>query len=193
MRSPDFTIGLKPPTIDPVGDQPFLAIVPNTKMFTHGGLDRTRYVELLAGFSGAAKANGLTSVVVVHEETDHGVARQLADYIGAPLFSDSDPLVLKAALGQAAAAVASRFHAVVGCLSQSVPTLAMGWSHKYRELLDDFGVADRLVTPESDPEVAINGLLSDNAADARQKDRLPALIEAVELMWERTFDALNGR
>jgi hypothetical protein len=73
-----------------------------------------------------------------------------------------------------------------------VPTLAFGWSHKYRELLADFGVADRLVTPESDPEAAITGLLSDSAGDTRQKERLPELIDRVELMWERTIDALTG-
>jgi polysaccharide pyruvyl transferase WcaK-like protein len=191
MRSPDFTIGIKPPGIDAVSGQPFLALVPNTKLFTHGGLDRRRYVDLLVGFAGAAKANGLTSVVFVHEATDHDVARELAGRIGAPLFSDADPLVLKAALSQAAAAVASRFHAVVGCLSQSVPTLAFGWSHKYRELLDDFGVAERLVTAESDPHAAITDLLSDSAGNTRQKDRIQELNERVELMWERTIDALD--
>jgi colanic acid/amylovoran biosynthesis protein len=192
VHSPDFTIGLKPPMIDLISDQPFLAVVPNTKLFTHGGFGRAQYVELLARYCGAAKANGLTSVIVVHEQNDHDVARELADRIGAPLFHDPEPLVLKAALGQASAAVASRFHAVVGCLSQSVPVLAFGWSHKYRELLDDFGVADRLVTPESDPDAAITGLLSDSAGNTRQKERLPELIDKVELMWERTIDALAG-
>jgi colanic acid/amylovoran biosynthesis protein len=192
LRSPDFTIGLKPQTIDPVSDQPFLALVPNTKLFTHGGLSRPQYIDLLARFSGAARVNGLTSVVVVHEATDKDVARELAERIEAPLFSDEDPLVLKAALGQASAAVASRFHAVVGCVSQSVPTLAFGWSHKYKELLDDFGVADRIVTPESEPEAAIAGLLSDSAGDTRQKERLPELIVKVESMWDRTIEALTS-
>lgn len=192
VRSPDFTIGLKAPSIDLVCDQPFLALIPNTKLFTHGKLDRARYLELLSGYSAAAAASGLSSVVVVHEETDHDVAAELADRIAAPLFSDPDPLVLKAALGQASAAVASRFHAVVGCLSQSVPTLAFGWSHKYRELLDDFGVADRLITPESDPATAIAGLLSDSAGNMRQKDRLPELVEKVDSMWDRTVEALTG-
>jgi hypothetical protein len=100
VRSPDFTIGIKPPSIDAVSGQPFLALVPNTKLFTHGGIVRSRYVDLLVGFGGAAKANGLASVVVVHEATDHDVARELADRIGAPLFSNADPLVLKAALGR---------------------------------------------------------------------------------------------
>lgn len=192
VRSPDFTIGVKPAAIDLICDQPFLALVPNTKLFTHGGIGRQAYIEQLAGFSAAARARGLTSVVVVHEETDNDIATQLAEHIGAPLFSDADPLVLKAALGQAAAAVASRFHAVVGCLSQSVPTLAFGWSHKYRELLDDFGVADRLVTPETEPDAAVAQLLSDTAGNTRQKERLPELIEKVDSMWDRTLEVLTG-
>jgi colanic acid/amylovoran biosynthesis protein len=191
VRSPDFTIGVKPTAIAPVSDGPFLALVPNTKLFTHSGLDRPQYVELLASFSDAARSNGLASVVVVHEESDHDTARELADRIGAPVFSDADPLVLKAALGQATAAVASRFHAIVGCVSQCVPTLALGWSHKYRELLDDFGVADRLITPESDARTAITRLLADDAGTTRQKNLLPELIEKVELMWDETIGALT--
>jgi polysaccharide pyruvyl transferase WcaK-like protein len=192
VRSPDFTLGLKPAAIDLVCDHSFLALVPNTKIFTHGRLSRSSYLDQLATFSAAARANGLASLVVVHENTDTDIAQELADRIDAPIFSDPDPLVLKAALGQASAAVASRFHAVVGCLSQGVPTLAFGWSHKYRELLDDFGVTDRLVTPDSDPEAAISRVLSDSAGNARQKDRLPELLEMVESMWDMTVEAFTA-
>ncbi|WP_193047462.1 polysaccharide pyruvyl transferase family protein [Mycolicibacterium baixiangningiae] len=192
LRSPDFTIGLRPADVAPISEQPFLAIVPNTKMFTSGSLDRAGYVDALAGFHSAASANGLASVIVVHEATDHDVAGELARRTGAQLFTSGDPLVLKAVLGQASAAVASRFHAVVGCVSQSVPTLAFGWSHKYRELLDDFEVSDRLVTPDSDPFAAINRLLADASGDSRQKDRLPALVEQVEQMWDQTIEVLDA-
>jgi Polysaccharide pyruvyl transferase len=192
IRSPDFTIGMKPAPVGAISGQPFLALVPNKKVFTHGAVDRNRYVECLADFSRAAKSNGLRSILIVHEESDLPVARQLADRIDAPIFESPDPLVLKAVLGQAAAAVASRFHAVVGCVSQSVPTLAVGWSHKYRELLDDFGVPDRAVTPDTDPYAAITALLSDAAGNTRQKDRLPALLERVESMWSRTIETLTG-
>jgi polysaccharide pyruvyl transferase WcaK-like protein len=192
VRSPDFTIGMKPATVEPVCDQPFLALVPNKKLFTHGRLKREEYLQILSRFGEAAKANGLASVVVEHEETDHPTARELADRIGAPLFRDPDPLVLKGVLGQATAAVASRFHAVVGCVSQSVPTLALGWSHKYHELLDDFGVPERLVNPDTDPAAAITNLLADEAGNARQKAQLPVLLEKVDAMWERTVDTLAG-
>lgn len=192
VRSPDFTIGLKPPTIDPVAAQPFFAIVPNNKMFTHGGLKRDDYVNLLSRYSAAAAEQGLATVIIVHESTDHDVAKQLADQIGAPIFIDPDPLVLKAALGQATAAIASRFHAVVGCLSQSIPTAALGWSHKYHELLHDFAVPDRVITPETDPRAVVTTLLTDDAGNRRQQDQLPELLVKVDAMWAQIFDTLIG-
>lgn len=192
VRSPDFTIGAKPAEIEPICDRPFVALVPNNKLFTHGKFDRQQYVNLFVAYEAAAEANGLTSVVVVHEETDRGVADEIARRIDAPVFEHPDPLVLKSALGQASAAVASRFHAVVGCLSQAVPTLALGWSHKYRELLDDFGVADRLVTSDTSPQAAFDRLLADAAGTARQKDRIPEIVAQVDAMWDRTIEMLNA-
>src|SRR5690606_27898782 len=35
--------------------------------------------------------------------------------------------------------VASRFHAMVSSLAMGVPTLVIGWSHKYQEVLEMFG------------------------------------------------------
>jgi len=36
--------------------------------------------------------------------------------------------------------VASRFHAMIGALEKCVPVLLIGWSHKYKEVLDMFGL-----------------------------------------------------
>ena len=36
--------------------------------------------------------------------------------------------------------VASRFHAMIAGLSLCIPTMVIGWSHKYRETLADFGM-----------------------------------------------------
>ena len=38
--------------------------------------------------------------------------------------------------------VTSRFHAMISGLATVTPTVVVGWSHKYREVLDDFGLAD---------------------------------------------------
>lgn len=40
------------------------------------------------------------------------------------------------------ALVGSRFHAMVAALSGNVPVMLVGWSHKYKEVMDEFGIDD---------------------------------------------------
>lgn len=49
---------------------------------------------------------------------------------------------LRYLIGQCDLFVASRFHAMISSLAMGVPTLVIGWSHKYKEVLDMFGLAD---------------------------------------------------
>ena len=49
-----------------------------------------------------------------------------------------DPVLLRAIIGQAAFFVGCRFHAVVAALITGVPSLILGWSHKYREMAEAF-------------------------------------------------------
>ncbi|MBR2692326.1 MAG: polysaccharide pyruvyl transferase family protein [Aquamicrobium sp.] len=46
-----------------------------------------------------------------------------------------DPRTLRALIGKADAFVGCRFHSVVAALSQGVPSLVIGWSHKYQEMM----------------------------------------------------------
>lgn len=45
-------------------------------------------------------------------------------------------------IGETDIFVASRFHAMVSSLATSVPTLVIGWSHKYKEVLDMFELSE---------------------------------------------------
>lgn len=45
---------------------------------------------------------------------------------------------LRFLIGRCSLFVASRFHAMVSSLAMAVPTLVIGWSHKYREVLEMF-------------------------------------------------------
>lgn len=49
-----------------------------------------------------------------------------------------DPIFLRALIGEASFFVGCRFHAVVAALITGVPSLVLGWSHKYQEMADDF-------------------------------------------------------
>ena len=49
---------------------------------------------------------------------------------------------LRHLVAQSSVLVTSRFHAMISGLATSTPTVVVGWSHKYREVLDDFGLSN---------------------------------------------------
>jgi polysaccharide pyruvyl transferase WcaK-like protein len=54
--------------------------------------------------------------------------------------TDLDSQSLRYLIGKCDLYVASRFHSMVSSLTMGVPTGVIGWSHKYKEVLDMFGV-----------------------------------------------------
>jgi polysaccharide pyruvyl transferase WcaK-like protein len=48
------------------------------------------------------------------------------------------PEAIREFIGLSQLMVASRFHAMIGALYKGVPVLLVGWSHKYKEVLDMF-------------------------------------------------------
>ena len=70
----------------------------------------------------AARLAGDSGVVLVDENLSAGELRRLV----------SGGRVL----------VTSRFHAMISGLATCTPTVVVGWSHKYREVLDDFGLVE---------------------------------------------------
>lgn len=53
---------------------------------------------------------------------------------------EMDAEEIRAYIGQCECLVASRFHAMVFALSEQVPVMLIGWSHKYQEVMEQFGL-----------------------------------------------------
>lgn len=190
-RSPDFTIGVSAIPVQLPITAEYFAVVPNARLVDRGGQTRKAYIAGLANLVAAAEAEGLSPLVVVHETQDLHLATELAEVTNSALYSSSHPRELKYVLGQASAVVTSRFHALVGSLSQGVPALTWGWSHKYVELLEDFGVPEWIVTAhEEDPGARVRSLVTDSTAKPRLEEAKPRLVEAIERMWRLTEEAL---
>ena len=87
--------------------------------------------------------------------------------------------------------ITSRFHAMVAGLSLGIPTLVLGWSHKYREVLEMFGCEDDAVDfAEADTGLVhmVDRLLEQNAlVEKRIRDALTSVIESAEAQ----FDVLD--
>lgn len=158
-RAPDFTIALegrRPIDLAArVGDGPFACLVPNDRM-----LERTSpevaagYAKFLRACAHEVTALGLRPVLVLHEaDRDAAFVERLREALGPDprVVTEPDPLVLKGILGAATIVVSSRYHALISAMSQGVPVVATGWSHKYATLLEDFGIPGQLIDVLADP------------------------------------------
>ncbi|MEO1017163.1 MAG: polysaccharide pyruvyl transferase family protein [Pseudomonadota bacterium] len=122
----------------------------------------------------ALRAHGIEPMVVVHEPArDSELSQALADQLQTTLIALDDARDLKAFIGGARIAVTGRFHGLVNALSSGVPAFAVGWSHKYQEMLADFAMPDAWYNSDDDAFVdRINAFLSDDAGMSATKPRL---------------------
>lgn len=86
--------------------------------------------------------------LLIHEgANDLKLAKSIIENTGKniPIVSETDPLKIKGILGASNGTIGSRFHGLVSALSQGVPSLATGWSHKYQMLFEDYDFVDGLL------------------------------------------------
>ncbi|CAN5909619.1 hypothetical protein BH23ACT2_BH23ACT2_24450 [soil metagenome] len=166
----------------------YLVVSPSQVVDTYCQGEQIPYPQLMASFIDAVGAATDRHVVVVAHsaQPDAGVnhmndlplCRRIASLVRdrdrlVLLDEDLLPTELRAVIAGADALVTSRFHAMISALAEHVPTLVIGWSHKYAEILDPFGLAEWALTYED---------LSDAAGVVA---RTEALLAAAEEIRER--------
>lgn len=150
--APDFTNLVKPanPGKNPlIKDQP--CIIPNSRM-----LEKTEtavqanYLSFLAFIIEQLQKQGFSPFILVHEsQSDYPLAQAIQNRVVTPLaiVQEADAMRTKGIIGQASLVVSSRYHGLISGLSQGVPSLATGWSHKYEMLMAAYGCPEWLVSP----------------------------------------------
>jgi colanic acid/amylovoran biosynthesis protein len=153
LRSyPDFTVSLMPMlSRELVLPENFAAIVPNSRMLDKTGAE-SAYPEFLRQSVQAMRKREILPVFILHDDSED---RNVLKLLGGgcqdiQVLTHSDPRVLKGMLGKAKFVIGSRFHALVSSLSQGVPCIGAGWSHKYAQLFADFACAEFLMADLSD-------------------------------------------
>ena len=167
MLYPDFTIlveGEVPDYFDP--NVHGVCIVPNKQMVIMAKINYEVYIEYLVKIINFYIEIGQNPFILIHEQgADKKIAEDVLLLLNTkiPVLSESNPLVIKGILGASYATIGSRFHGLVGALSQGVPSLAMGWSHKYEELFNDY------CYPE--------GVVDFNCSDEELKEKLGMVVD----------------
>jgi colanic acid/amylovoran biosynthesis protein len=169
-----------------------ICIIPNSKMISHTNKDvSTDYLDFLIKLIQKLNQRGEKVILLNHEGPDDGhliqdIIEHFPNNTNVSTFNDRlDAYQVKAIIGHCKLLISSRFHGVVSGLNQQVPTFCTSWSHKYEELLNDYGVSENILNP-SQFEVSfekINNALNGTSTYLVNPDRIEMLKSQSEEMW----------
>ncbi|QCB49910.1 polysaccharide pyruvyl transferase family protein [Rhodococcus sp. PAMC28707] len=193
--SSDFTVTLKGrrPKAVPQDWGSSIVIVPNTNIVSRG--DGGRYLDVLAKIIQDANSINRPVIGLVHDTgKDREIFSALAERgLSLSVIDGFDGLESKWILGSAKLVVSGRFHATVSALSQGVPTVIHGWSHKYEHLAKDFGVPELLASPYDLQETVTAVAIAESASDINERllARKQVLAAGVVRMWDEVDETLR--
>jgi len=201
--SPDFTNMLVPvPTSLFTKGDGMVAIVPNSRMLDKASEpERRSYIDFLVRAIRITRGAGLMPFILVHETAEDGaLALRLNSFIDEPLelIEATDPLVAKGIIAACDLLIGSRFHALVSALSQGVPVIGTGWSHKYRQLFNDYDYLEGLTRVDLDEAQTMAILAPVLTAEYRAALSTRLFISASRLkknvacMWDLVFSTVGG-
>lgn len=160
--APDFTNlvqGIEPSYIkDVIGKA---CIIPNIRMIDKTSSELSRaYLSFLSLTIEYLLDKGLKPFILLHQVTDFELGRQLQAQVTRtiPVIQEDNPLHIKGILGKCHLVISSRFHGLISALSQGIPCLGTGWSHKYQMLFKSYDCIDLLVNLEKDVEYNLKKL-----------------------------------
>jgi len=200
---PDFTniVPGKVPEYFSTG-KPRACLVPNTQMLVKtSGPIREFYIPFFARSAKYLKEADLDPFILLHDvPRDRSLAEDIRKASGASLeiIEDGNPLHLKGIIGSCHLLVGSRLHALISALSQGVPAVATGWSHKYERLFQDYGCPELLIS-NLDFEAEAQGKLK-LLTDGKYRDRIVSTLressrvemQKTEQMWRDVTGIISG-
>ena len=196
--APDFTnlLAAVPTTSRPNGKN-LVAIVPNARMLDKTSEDvGNAYSNFLERVAGKLQTAGMSPFFLIHEGAgDLALAHQINTHFPIPLeiWVAQDAQEAKGLIGACTAMVGSRYHALISALSQGVPVIGTGWSHKYRALFEDYECLHMLAevtAPEPELFETLSHLtdVTKRSELTRRMTRPAARIKGeVGAMWEAVF------
>lgn len=202
-QCPDFTNlikGIESADFDP--EQHQVCFIPNSKMVEKRD-DGAQYLDFLVASIEAAISKNSKPFILIHEQdADRRLTQQILARLSqpVPVLDPQHALKIKWIIGRSKIVISSRFHGLVSALSQGVPVIATGWSHKYQELLNDYDCPQQLFDVSQDQAAAVDALVH-LIEDAGHRQDLVKRIEAAGVwqreaataMWDSVFALIQER
>lgn len=133
---------------------PTVCIIPNYRM-----LDKTnehlgqKYLAFLEDIIKYLYSQQVDFFILIHESAkDRLIVQALSEATGRQMnvICERNPIYIKGIISQCLATIGSRYHGLVSALCQGIPSLGVGWSHKYEMLFEDYNCKDLIVDLQSD-------------------------------------------
>ena len=173
-----------------------ICIIPNRQMINKGVLLYKDYVKLLSLIIGKARQSGLPVYLLNHEgKKDEQLAFRCVESLDYDIevVSGLNALEVKGLIASAYMVITSRFHGLASALNSCVPCLATSWSHKYKELLNDYNTTD-CILPLDNNDAAIK-MVEDFLCRRRNdemrehlKNQIPRIKEENRKMWNYVWN-----
>jgi polysaccharide pyruvyl transferase WcaK-like protein len=200
--APDFTNLLKRNVAnDFIGELDDFCIVPNYRMIDKGtDLNSEKYLPFLIKCTRYLINKGQKPYILIHEgEEDLYLAKKIVESVddSISIIQESDPLMIKGIIGASKALIGSRFHSLVSSLSQGIPALGTGWSHKYQMLFDDYGFSEGIIDISIEDYELYNKI--DMLLSPEKYDDIQAILwqnskeieKEAEKMWSEVFEIID--
>jgi polysaccharide pyruvyl transferase WcaK-like protein len=202
--SPDFTnliTGVLPDDFDSKNNR--FCLVPNYRMIDKTPKKQSEaYLPFMIECAKYLVEKRIKAFILVHEgEKDLKLSEEInkAVHYVLPVIKETDALKIKGILGACDGTIGSRFHGLVSALSQGVPALATGWSHKYQLLFNDYGFPEGLLDVNCTQaelhqkvDLIVDPQSTKNIKQQIQKNA-ERLKQQSQQMWQQVYDVIADK
>jgi coenzyme F420 hydrogenase subunit beta len=95
---------------------------------------------------------------------------------------------IKSVIGNCDLLLSSRYHALIAAMSQQIPSAAIGWSHKYDELMADVGLSSNVISFSKTKEDVLQDIDSIVRGMAWAKNVLASTVPAMKQSGQKALD-----
>jgi polysaccharide pyruvyl transferase WcaK-like protein len=177
-------------------------IIPNYRMLDQVDFGISQnYIPYLVTSISILRKHGFEPFFLLHElNQDHEIVNQIQNELTekVEVVNEPNPIYLKGIIGSCSVVIGSRYHGLVSALSQNVPAIGTGWSHKYPMLFEEYGVQDLLVSPSDSEEILTEkillaieepskSLVTEELRKGSNRQKLLA-----KEMWSKVFDTISA-
>ena len=200
--APDITLSIENTEKELKSNEKYCCLVPNVRMLDKGDdAWKDEYVTTLVNIGKYLISQNIKVKILVHDTTsgDEKIANEIISNIDSPIcniIKIEDPIEIKSLISKSMFLVGSRFHSLASALSCNIPSVGMGWSHKYQMLFEDYGM-DLYVFEKPDKEKIMQSIktLVNEESNQEIKEQLLEKNKIIKTknskMWEDVFSIIR--